>query len=58
MILDVMDPYPRIIRGGGEVIQDSDSIVIYVIVSILVALCVVIALKVINKKGSEKNEKK
>ena len=58
MILDVMDPYPRIIRGGGEVVQDSDSIVIYVIVSILVALCVVIALKVINKKGSEKNEKK
>ncbi len=44
MILDVMDPYPRIIRGGGEVIQDSDSIVIYVIVSILVDLCVVIAL--------------
>jgi hypothetical protein len=50
MILDVVDPTPRILNDGG-------NIVIYVVISVLVALCIIIALKVINKKGSDKNEK-
>ena len=49
MILDLAAPSPRVLN--------DNNIVIYVVISILVALCVVIALKLINKKGSDKNEK-
>ena len=53
MILDVVDPYPRMV---GHV----DDVVIYVAIAVLIALCVIISLKVINKnkKGSEKGEEK